>query len=226
MNTLLNLTDLIKAKSFIGKIRTRTWVILGGVVIGILGLLIWIAVSLMSWLWGQASAGVGLADNALSRTEQLLPGLRERAQQLAPALTAEALALRDQAQRLAPELAKSAEQLIPNLSLSESTFSDAIPLVDVSGIDIGPVARFPGLVRSAFSRSGETIKVDYQGKAAVDTVVGHYTKGFVMAGFAHEVMQATTKSELHKFTDQTSAITLAVEQLAPDSVSVQLTSSR
>ena len=220
MHTSFNTPDLRKAKSFISQIKTRTWVIFGAVVVGILGLIVWIAISLMTFLWGQASAGMGLANTVLSSAEQQFPALRERAEQLAPALTAEARALKEQAQRFAPELAKTAEQMLPKLPLSNAT-----PLTDVSGEDIGSVARFPGLIRSAFSRDGETIQVDYQGEAALDAVVAHYTKGFVAAGFVHEVVRATPHSELHKFTQHASAITMLVDRLKSHSLSVQLTSN-
>ena len=220
MHTPFNTPDLRKAKSFISQIKTRTWVIFGAVIVGILGLIVWIAISIMTFLWGQASAGIGLANTVLSSAEQQFPTLRERAEQLAPALTAEALALKEQAQRFAPELAKTAEQMLPTLP-----FSDATPSTDVSGVDIGPAPRFPGLIRSAFSREGETIQVDYQGEAALDAVVAHYTKGFVAAGFVHEVVRATPHSELHKFTSHAATITMSVNRLKSNFLSVQLTSN-
>ncbi len=215
----INTTDLLKAKSFIGAVKTRTWVIIGTIIIVFIGLILWIAASLLSFLWGQAATGLGVANSALSHAEQQMPALREQAEQLAPTLTAEAVALREQAERLAPDLVKSAQEIIPSLAPS-----NAAPATDVSGADIG--SRFPGLVRSAFSRNGETIQVDYRGKGAIDALVSHYSKEFVAAGFKHEVLRATTSSELHQFTHNASTITLAVDRLKSNTLSVQLKSSR
>jgi hypothetical protein len=220
------MNDFYRAKSYIRNIRTRTWIILGGVVVAIIGLFIWLAVSLISLFWNQITTGEGLAGNALAQADQYFPGWREHAQQWAPALTGEALTLYEHAKRVAPELTQSAEKMIPDMPIPVSTLPDANPLTDVSGVDIGPVTRFPGLVRTAFLRNGETVQVDYQGKAAINEVVAYYTKEFEVDGFAHEVMQATTSSELHKFTQQGTTITLLVERLKSGSLMVQLTSSQ
>jgi hypothetical protein len=225
ISTLLNVTNLLNAKSFLGRIRTRTWVILGGIFLAIVGLFVWIIISLLSWLWGQAATGTELANNALSQVEKFVPNIREQANQLAPELATQAVTLREQAQRLAPELQNRVEQIIPSLALTKTTLMSEAPLKDVSGMDIGPVARFPGLIRSAFSRQAETITVNYQGKASLDTLVAHYTEGFVAAGFTHEVMSATSRSEKHKFTDQTSSIILLVERLRSELLNVQMTKS-
>lgn len=215
----INTTDLLKAKSFIGAVKTRTWVIIGTIIIVFIGLILWIAASLLSFLWGQAATGLGVANSALSHAEQQMPALREQAEQLAPTLTAEAVALREQAERLAPDLVKSAQEIMPSLAPS-----DAAPATDVSGVDIG--SRFPGLVRSAFSRNGEIIQVDYRGKGTIDALVAHYSKEFAAAGFQHEVLRATPSSELHQFTHNASTITLAVDRLKSNTLSVQLKSNR
>jgi hypothetical protein len=219
------MNDMYKARSVIRNIKKRTWVILGGVVVVIVGFFIWMAFLLAASLWSQLTTGEGLAADALSRAEILLPGWREHAQQLAPELTAEALVLYEHAQRVAPELTKNAEKIITELPSTESAFPGANLASDVSGVDVGPVMRFPGLVRSAFLRNGETVQVDYQGKAALSEVVAHYTKGFEVAGFSHEVMRATAKSELHKFTHHASIVTVSVDRLWNDSLVVQITSS-
>jgi hypothetical protein len=223
ISTLLNVTNLLNAKSFLGRIRTRTWVILGGIFLAIAGLFVWITISLFSWLWGQAATGAGLASNALSQVEKFVPNIREQANQLVPELTTQAVTLREQAQRLAPELQNHVEQIIPGLAATKTILMDEAPLKDVSGIDIGPVTRFPGLIRSAFSRQAETITVDYQGKASLDTVIAHYTEGFVAAGFRHDVMSAAAHSEQHKFTDKKSSIILSVERLRSEFLKVQIT---
>jgi hypothetical protein len=219
MNIPFKTANLLKATSFISAIKTRTWVIIGAIIIVFIGLMLWIAASLLSFLWGQAATGLGVANSALSQAEQQMPALRGQAERLAPTLTAEAVALKEQAERLAPDLVKSAQEIMPSLTLS-----DAAPAKDVSGVDIG--SRFPGLVRSAFSRKGGTMQVDYRGKGAIDALVAHYSKEFVAEGFQHEVLRATPSSELHQFTRQGSTISLAVDQLKSNALSVQLISNR
>jgi len=67
-----------------GKIRTRTWLMLGGATLAVLGLVVWAAFSLLSWLWAQTSQVTGtgwqLATDTLSRVEEVVPGLQEKAE--------------------------------------------------------------------------------------------------------------------------------------------------
>lgn len=250
-------SGMANAKSFIGKIKTRTWVIIGLVILTFLGLLLWLLISVASWLLGQAGASVDLggrvADNALSQIEQFVPGVREPLENLVPDAKAQALALVEQAQNVVPDakaqalaLVEEAQNVVPDakaqaLALVEQTQNIvpelhnqakqlvpslepivAAPESDVSGNDIGPVARFPGLVRSAFAREASAVKVDYQGKASLKTVVEYYAAGFASAGFKHEVIRADGRSEQHKFTQNESSITLAIEQLASENLHVRL----
>jgi hypothetical protein len=250
-------SGMVSAKSFIGKVKTRTWMIIGVVILSILGLLLWLLISVASWLLGQAGASVDLggrlAGDALSQLEEFAPGVREPLESLVPDAKAQALALIEQAQNvvpdakaqalalveeaqnavpdakeqalalvektqnIVPELHDQAKQLVPNLKPVVT-----VPASDVSGNDIGPVARFPGLVRSAFAREASAVKVDYQGKAPLNVVVQHYVAGFVAAGFKHEVISADVSSELHKFTQDGSSISVSLKQLAAEGLHIQL----
>jgi hypothetical protein len=73
------------------------------------------------------------------------------------------------------------------------------PPRDVSGTDIGPVTRFPGLTRSHWHREGRQITVRYQGRADYTAVLEHYTKGFAAQGYAQSVMSATADAEVHEY---------------------------
>ena len=68
--------------SALGKVRARTWLILGAVVLGILGLVAWAGIALLSWLWAQFSVlsetGKRLAGETLTQVEQVTPGLKEQ----------------------------------------------------------------------------------------------------------------------------------------------------
>ena len=97
-----------------------------------------------------------------------------------------------QIEQVAPGLKEQVGQWLPGLG-------QASPVSDVSGTDIGPVPRYPGLVRSHFAREGQALEVRYAGRAAFDTVLTHYVKGFAAANYAQEVLSATSEGEQHRF---------------------------
>lgn len=159
-------------------VSARTWVILAFVVVVIIGLLTWAGTAALLWLNAQApvatEAGKRLAGEAASRVEQAAPGLKERAEQWLPGV-------KDQLGRWLPG------------------FGEQPPVRDVSGTDIGPVPRYPDLVRSYFARDDQAAEVAYAGRAAFDRVLAHYVQGFATAGYAHEVVSATPEGEQHRF---------------------------
>ncbi len=156
--------------SGVSRVRRRTWIAAGLGLVAIFGLLIWAAVSIFSWLWGQGqslSQGAPSAVRAIvTQVEQAVPGAREALGGLG--------------------------DLLPALK-------PAPPPRDVSGTDIGPVPRYLGLVRSHFSREGSSAEVSFVGQAAFDGVLAHYVKGFAAAGYAQEVLTATHSEERHRF---------------------------
>ncbi len=161
------------------RVRGRTWLILAALMFAIVGLLVWVGITLLSWLWAQGGlvtdAGKRFTDDAMSQVEMLAPGLREQAGQWVPE------GIKEQATNWLPA-AKS-----------------DLPANDVSGNDIGPVSRFPGLVRSHFTREAQTVEVRYVGSAVFETVLAHYLEGFAASGYAQEVMSATSEGEQHRF---------------------------
>jgi hypothetical protein len=59
-----------RAVSALSKVRARTWLILGAAVVGILGLVTWVGIALLSWLRGSSNsteAGRRLACDAVIR---------------------------------------------------------------------------------------------------------------------------------------------------------------
>ena len=149
------------------QVRRGTWISIGLGLLTLFGLLIWVAVSLFGWLWGQGKSLTEGAPEAVriitSQVEQAVPGARETLGDLVPALKAEP------------------------------------PSRDVSGTDIGPVTRYPGLARSLWHRDGREITVRYEGRADYTTVLDHYTQGFATQGYAQSVMSATPEAEAHDF---------------------------
>lgn len=168
-----------QAISWLANIRARTWLILGAVGLALIGLFVWAGIALLSWLWTQAPSvteeGKRLVGGAATRIEQVAPGLNEQAEQWLPA------GVKEQAGKWLPVLGTD------------------LPASDVSGTDIGPVPRSPGLVRSRYERLEHVIEVRYAGRAEFDAVLRHYTEGFVAAGFSQEVIAASREEERHRF---------------------------
>ena len=169
---------LARAASSLRSIRMRTWLILAAVGLVILGLMAWAAIAVLSWLWGQApsvtEAGKRLTGGAVTQIEQVAPGRKGQVDQWLPGLR------------------EQADQWLPGLAAE-------LPASDVSGTDVGPVPRYPGLVRSHFAREGQGVEVRYTGPAAFDAVLAHYVQGFAAAHYAQEVVSATPEGEQHRF---------------------------
>lgn len=193
-----------RVASILRKVRPRTWLIIGGVVVGILGLFVWAGIAVLSWLWGQvptaATAGNRLVGDAMTQIEQSAPGLKEQIGQWVPGL-------KDQVSQWAPSLAED------------------LPASDVSGTDLGPVPRVAGLVRTSFSRREGAVEVRYAGPATFEAVRAHYVQGFTTAGYAQEVIDASPDAENHRFTAGQEIIELALLRQAGGRVEVRLKSS-
>ena len=155
-----------------------------------LALLLWAGIAALSWLWGQAptvaETGQRLAGEAVTRIEQVAPGLKEQMGQWLPEV------------------------------------GEALPTSDVSGADLGPVPRYPGVVRSHFTRAGEAVEVRYAGRAPFDAVLAHYVKGFTDAGYSQEVVSAAPEGEKHRFARDRESIDLALLRQPGGLVDVRL----
>ena len=193
---------LAQVASSFKQIRARTWLILAAVMLALIGLLVWAGIALLSWLWTQGAAvtdaGKRFAGEAITQVEQVAPGLKDQAEQWLPA------GVKEQAGKWLPGLGTD------------------LPANDVSGSDAGPVSRFPGLVRSHFARDGQTVEVRYAGSAPFEAVFAHYVVGFAEAGYAQEVMSATTEGEQHRFSRGEESIDLSLLRQRSGQVEVRL----
>lgn len=173
------------------QVRRRTWI---GVAIGLLvlvGLLIWAAVALMGWIWGQSQNWMDKAPvaarGALAQVEQVVPGARETLGQFVPALKPEAKSQRD-----------------------------------VSGTDLAPVARYPGMSRTDWQRDGKQVSIEYEGDAEYAAVLDHYIKGFAAQGFVQAVQSATRTAETHAYTKGRERIAMTIAQKPKGGISVKM----
>lgn len=189
--------ELARVASWVKNIRARTWLMLGGMVLILLGLMTWAAIALLSWLWAQGSQLAGadwqFADETIMQVEKVTPGLKNEAEKWLPGT----------GWQLANEAMTRVEEIVPGFREEAGrwlpTVSNAWPEKDVSGSDPGSANRFPGLVRSQFLRDETKIEASYAGRADFDAVLSHYVKGFAANGFTHEVLAADTKGEHHRF---------------------------
>lgn len=121
---------------------------------------------------------------------------------------------------------EQAEQAVPGAreKLGEflPTFKAATPRRDVSGTDLGPVPRYPGLARTYWQRDGQRATIEYQGKADYAAVLAHYATGFTTKGYTQNVQSATPTAETHEYTLGTERIVLKVEQQPGGLVSARL----
>ncbi len=96
------------------------------------------------------------------------------------------------------------------------------PPRDVSGIDVGPVARYPGLARSHWHRDGYEITVRYEGRADYAKVLDHYARGFAAQGYTQSVMSATSESEAHDYLKGDERVRFTITRLSQGKVKVAI----
>ena len=130
----------------------------------------------------------------------------------------------------APEAVRSAmEQAVPGVREKLGEFVPAIkppqPRRDVSGTDLGPVARYPGLARTYWHREGRQVTIEYEGEADYAAVLDHYAKGFATQGFAQTVQSAQPGAETHEYIRDAERVVFKITQTARDSVSARIETS-
>jgi hypothetical protein len=141
-------------------------------------------------------------------------------------LWTQAPAATEAGKRMAGEAATRIEQAVPGLKEQAEKWLPGlgaqVPMSDVSGSDVGPVPRFPGLVRSHFVREEPTVEAAYAGRAAFDAVLAHYVTGFAAAGYAQQVISATPEGEQHRFARGQEAIDLSLTRRRGDLLELRL----
>ena len=205
------------------RVRRSTWITVGVGLLVFLGFLIWATMALIGWLWGQTQTLAGAAPDAVrgtargvvSRVEELVPGARAVLDQVAASVPDARGALG----RVTEQLPGASELLVGILPASKP---EAPLQRDVSGQDLGPVARFPGLARTQWQRTAEGAVVDYEGKADYVKVLDYYAKGFVSAGFEQTVQSSTLEAETHQYTKDRERLILKIAQKPKGLVGVRI----
>ena len=205
------------------RVRRSTWITVGVGLLVFLGFLIWAAMALIGWLWGQTQTLAGAAPDAVrgtargvvSRVEEFVPGARAVLDQVAASVPDARGALG----RVTEQLPGASELLVGILPASKP---EAPLQRDVSGQDLGPVARFPGLARTQWQRTAEGAVVDYEGKADYVKVLDYYAKGFVSAGFEQTVQSSTLEAETHQYTKNRERLILKIVQKPKGLVGVRI----
>ena len=191
--------------------RRTTWVALGVGLLVLFGLLLWSAVALLGWLWGQAQNWAGTAPEAVGGAVR---GVLQQVEQLVPgdlAILIQSTNFRLDAFRIRVELFKRAIKVIEHPHLSR-----------MQGADLGPTTRYPGLTRTHWQRDGGQATVAYEGKADYATVLDHYAKGFAAQGFAQTVQSATPVAETHEYTKGGEHLVLKITQKPRGDVNVRI----
>jgi hypothetical protein len=124
---------------------------------------------------------------------------------------------------------EQAKQAVPGAREKLGEFVPAIkppqPRRDVSGTDLGPVARYPGLARTYWHREGRQVAIEYEGEADYAAVLDHYAKGFAAQGFAQTVQSAQPDAETHEYIRGAERVVFKITQTARDSVSARIETS-
>lgn len=124
---------------------------------------------------------------------------------------------------------EQAKQAVPGAREKLGEFVPAIkppqPRRDVSGTDLGPVARYPGLARTYWHREGKQVTIEYEGEADYAAVLDHYAKGFAAQGFAQTVQSAQPDAETHEYIRGAERVVFKITRTPRDSVSARIETS-
>ena len=205
------------------RVRRSTWITVGAGLLVVFGVLIWAAMALVGWLWGQTQNLAGTTPDAVRGTVR---GVVNQVEEFVPG----ARAVLDRVVASVPDARETLGRVTEQLPVASELLGGILPASkpetslqrDVSGQDLGPVARFPGLARTQWQRTAEGAAVDYEGKADYVKVLDYYAKGFVSAGFEQAVQSSTRQAEIHEYTKNRERFTLKIAQKSNGVVDVRI----
>ena len=142
----------------------------------VLALIVWAGFAALGYFWRQAPAviegGRGLLTETVRRADEMLPGVKEKIEQAAPAL------------------GERARQMWPG---------EAAPTQDVGGEDLPGVPRYAGLVRVAYALNEGKRSATYRGDADYAAVLAYYQRELAALGFEGTVLAATAREDIREY---------------------------
>lgn len=153
------------------QVRRSTWIAAGLSILVLFGLLTWAAIAVIGGLWGQARDLSATAPDIVRDVTRAAVG---------------------QVEVVVPGVREKLGEIVPALKAEQ-------PARDVSGTDVGPVSRYPGLTRVYWHREGREITVRYEGAADYAAVLDHYVGGFAAQGYRQNLLSATPEAEHHEY---------------------------
>ena len=159
-----------------GLMNKRVLIAIAAVSLLVLALIVWAGIAVLGYLWRQAPAviegGRGLVTETVRRADEMLPGVKEKIEQAAPALS------------------ERAQQLWPG---------EAAPTQDVGGEDLPGVPRYAGRVRVAYALNEGKRSATYRGDADYAAVLAYYQRELAALGFAGTVLAATAREDIREY---------------------------
>jgi len=226
----------------IRQVRRKTWIMIGLGLFATFALAIWCTVVLVGWLWGQtqtlASGAPNLirdaANAVLADAKVLVPDAKQALDGLAAPAVAEAKQALAKAEQALAAVAQANQTLDPVsegkqalAALIPSVLGTSIPAVrEVSGSDLGPVPRFPGMQRTRWEQKGTNATVEFEGRANFLDVLDHYRSGMAKLGYSEAVRAASAKMESHEYTRNGERIQMELSQLTAGRVKVRIDALR
>jgi hypothetical protein len=126
----------------------------------------------------------------------------------------------------ASQALEQAERVIPGASQALEVWRAATKAVpppqDVSGTDPTSIARYPGLVRTHWSRDGQQIAVRYEGSADYAAVLREYATGFAKQGYSQNLLSASPDEEKHEYAKSSDRIQFTITRSSKNTVKVSI----
>lgn len=201
-----------------------TWLALGAGVLVFVGASVWAAIALIGWLWGQtqnltsvtSETVRGTARVVVAEVDKRVPSARGALDQLVSSVPG-ARGVLDKAAEMATGASELLDGAVPASQSAPST-----PSRDVSGQDLGPVVRWPGLVRTMWQKNGQQVAVEYEGKGNYIQALDHYIAGFTTNSFEQTVLSSTRTAEKHNYTRRHEQFSVTITQQPNGRVSVRI----
>ncbi len=230
MNHIFATSIMANILPALARVKRRTWIIIALVLTTMLALALWAMLAVAGWLFGQgqtliASVPALNTEAAKVAIEQAKARVSEQISAGVPQLDTQIEAARaklEQAKQQASEVIAAAPAIAAGVGAASVGILQSTPASDVSGQELAPFDRFPGLIRTSWQKQGESASVSYQGIADFRALISHYADGFAAAGFSQSVESASANAESHTYIKGGEIILLSAKKMPGARVELQL----